>query len=348
MIGNHSSVKGGITSVISQLLNYDWKTEGVDMKFIPTYIETNAVKKLVYFGISYITIFAFILIYNPDVLHIHMSYKGSFHRKYMIHKLCKAFGKRDAIHLHGSEFKKFYDEANNKKKSKIRKLLRECDIMIVLGKEWNKTIKEIEPKTKTIVSFNTVKIPSQTVQWNNECTTVLFLGVLIKRKGVSDLLNAIHLLENEGFFNNRKYNFIIAGSGPEEQNLKLECHKLNLDELVTFSGWVDGNTKEKLIKESQLLVLPSYNEGLPIAVLEALSYGMPVISTKVGSINEAVQDDFNGYLVMPGNIKELANTLKLSTDTRNKWEKLSTNSRKQAEDKFDEIKYFDKILNIYK
>ena len=61
--------------------------------------------------------------FKPNVLHIHMSYKGSFYRKYLIHRLCKKFGKKDIIHLHGSEFKKFFEDSSSKTKVKIRTLL---------------------------------------------------------------------------------------------------------------------------------------------------------------------------------------------------------------------------------
>lgn len=241
MVGNDPSVKGGITSVINQIMSHDWKADGVDMKFIPTYIETNNFKKILFFAKAYKRIKKQIKDNKPDVVHIHMSYKGSFTRKYLIHKLCKKNNIPDIIHLHGSEFKKWYNTVNEKKKNEIRTLLKEADKFIVLGEKWEHTIKEIEPATNTVVVSNTVPIPKETVKWG-EPFKILFLGVLIKRKGVSDLLKATRLLKND--LGSEKFRVVIAGSGQEEANLKNECNNLDIEDVVDFVGWTDGEKKK--------------------------------------------------------------------------------------------------------
>lgn len=347
MIGNCHSVKGGITSVITQLMNHGWNDEGIDMKFIPSYIETGTISKSIYFAIAYFKIIFSILTFSPDIIHIHMSYKGSFHRKYLIHKLCKVFGKKDIIHLHGSEFKKFYDETDNRTKQKIIGLLRECDAMIVLGEAWDKMIKTIEPSTNTIVVHNTVKLPDETVIWDKECFTTVFLGVLIKRKGVSDLLDAISLMKKDGLLDNRNYKFMIVGSGPEEDNLKKKCLNLQIASYVEFVGWIDGDKKEEILINSQMFILPSYNEGLPVAILEAISYGLPVISTNVGSINEAVIDGFNGYLVEPGDIFKINEVFREISKSEILWDLFKENSISLARRKFDEKQYFEGFKELY-
>lgn len=347
MIGNHPSVNGGITSVINQLRGYDWEKENIVMKFVPTYLEKSNILKILFFGQAYIKILFEIFFWKPEVIHMHMSYKGSFARKYLIHKLCKLFNIREVVHLHGSEFKKWYDESPNKKKLKIRKLLKEVDRFIVLGSEWEHRIKVIEPLTSIIVVNNTVSIPKQIVKWNEQEFNIIFLGVLIKRKGVSDLLQAIYLLHQKGLLENVKLG--IAGTGNEEEYLRNECETLGLEKHVTFYGWTDGKKKEELLLNSQLFVLPSYNEGLPIAVLESMSYGLPVVSTYVGDLKEAVNNGENGYLVEPGDIKGLANVLEyMITLTEDKWEKVSKSAREKAEKKFSDSNYKDIFLRIYK
>ena len=77
MIGNHQSVKGGITSVIQQLLSFDWDSVGVEMKFIPTYIEASGIKKIAYFIRAYMNIEKEMRTNKPDIVHIHMSYRGN-------------------------------------------------------------------------------------------------------------------------------------------------------------------------------------------------------------------------------------------------------------------------------
>lgn len=344
MLGNNLSVKGGITSVINQLLDHDWCSENVEMKFIPTYIDSNRVKKVLFFGNAYRKIVKEFKYNKPDVVHIHMSYKGSFTRKYIIHKLCKKYNIPDIIHLHGSEFKKWFDESDNRKKQQIKQLLRESNSFIVLGEKWNAIIKEIDSATNTVVVSNTVHIPNKITQWQQPFN-VLFLGVLIKRKGVSDLLKAIKILDNSRKMDN--IHFIIAGSGEEESNLKAECSDLGLNELVEFTGWITGEKKTHLLEKSQMLVLPSYNEGLPIAVLEAISYGLPVVATDVGDISAAVHDGENGYLVQPGAIDNLAKAMNKVIQDRNKYLELSFNSRYLAKKVFSDELYFKQIRKCY-
>lgn len=344
MVGNDPSVKGGITSVINQIMSHDWKADGVDMKFIPTYIETNNFKKILFFAKAYKRIKNQIKDNKPDVVHIHMSYKGSFTRKYLIHKLCKKNNIPDIIHLHGSEFKKWYDTVNEKKKNEIKTLLKEANKFIVLGEKWEHTIEEIEPATNTVVVSNTVPIPNETVKWG-EPFKILFLGVLIKRKGVSDLLKATRLLKND--FGSEKFRVVIAGSGQEEANLKNECKELGIDDVVDFVGWTDGKKKTKLLKECQMLVLPSYNEGLPMSILEAMSYGMPIVATNVGDISSAVIDGVNGYLVEPGDVNAISTSLiKLIIDP-SIYNSYSTASLFQTKAYFDEKKYIENLKNIY-
>lgn len=346
MIGNNPKVKGGITTVISQLLTHDWKQEDIEMRFLPTYIDKTPVLKLAYFVGAYIRILIEMIINKPDVAHIHMSYKGSFTRKYMIHKLCRCFKVRDVIHLHGSEFKQWYDNTT-KKQAKIRKLLREATAFVVLGDEWAKRISNIEPSTNIIIVNNTVAIPNSRANWSNKPFRVLFLGVLIQRKGVSDLLDAIAILKDEIVLDNVV--FQIAGSGQEEHNLKEKCSELKLDKYVRFLGWTDGDKKVKLLKESQMMILPSYNEGLPMAVLEAMSYGLPIVTTKVGDIPLVVKENVNGYISEPGDIISLKEGLKkVISSSKEQWQQLSDNSRKIIETEFNDKSYYEQIGKIYR
>ena len=347
MVGNHPSVKGGITSVISQMRSYDWEQENVSMKFVPTYIEKNNIIKISFFMLAYIKIFFNFILWKPDIIHIHMSYKGSFDRTYLIHQLCRQFHISEVVHLHGSEFKKWYEECSNEKKKQIRNLLKEVDKFVVLGNEWKRRVEEIEPLTSIVVVNNTVSIPNKTVKWNKDEFHIIFLGVLIKRKGVSDLLKAMDLLNKKKLLS--KVRVSIAGTGVEETLLKKQCESLGLKDYVAFHGWTDGKRKEELLLESQLFVLPSYNEGLPMAILESMSYGLPVVSTYVGDLREAVDNGENGCLVEAGDINALADALEFMIKlTEEEWGRISINSRRKAEDKFSDKNYKSLFSNLYK
>ena len=194
MIGNDLSVKGGITTVINQILDYEWKKENIELKFIPTYIEKNNFMKVIFFIIAYIRIFFYLIFWKPDKIHIHMSYKGSFIRASFIQKLSKSFKINIIVHLHGSEFKKWFNSLDRKKQEKVKAFIKETDTFIVLGKRWNDVIQEIEPKARIRIINNATPIPENSTYYNIPFT-ILFLGVLIKRKGISDLIDSIFSLK---------------------------------------------------------------------------------------------------------------------------------------------------------
>lgn len=343
MVGNAPSVKGGITSVISQLLKNNWEKNGIEMIFIPTYIESNIINKLLFFAGAYSKMRKTLKTNKTDVVHIHMSYKGSFMRANAIHKLCKKYNVPDIIHLHGSEFQKWYDSEKKGMQKKIRAMMTECAALLVLGDKWNKIARNIEPQTNTVIVRNTISVPDETVKWKTPCQ-FLFMGVLIKRKGVDDLLEAIKLLKKNGGLDN--YKFVIAGTGSEEQSLKQMCSYWELNSYVEFVGWADDDKKEKLFRESQIMILPSYNEGLPVAILEAISYGMPVIATNVGDISSAVKDHKNGILIKPGDIKALSKAI-VEVGKQSTFEQYSKESKKTAKDVFSDELYYSQLAKLY-
>ena len=346
MIGSSFSVKGGISAVIKQFLNYNWD-DNIQIKYIPTYIESNSLGKVIFFIQSVVKIVSHLILNKVDIVHIHMSHTGSFYRKYILLKISKLFGTKVIIHLHGSEFKKFYDSTNKTSKILIKDMLIKSDKFIVLGENWYKAIKSIEENTNIKILFNTVEIPDDTVKYNNNGKKVLFLGSLVKRKGIFELVEVIRNLKDKSILDKYNVEFIIGGSGKEESNLKRKILDYNLERYINLAGWVDGKKKDELIKNSDIFVLPSHNEGLPVAILEAMSYGLPIISTNVGSINEAVFDNKNGFLVDAFDVDNLEKALSKIIISEDLWKRLSKNSKEIIKMKFDESKYFYDIKLLY-
>jgi glycosyltransferase involved in cell wall biosynthesis len=120
-------------------------------------------------------------------------------------------------------------------------------------------------------------------------------------KGIFDLLQVLrdHRAELSD-----KIKLFIGGNGQTAQ-LKNMIETSGLGGMVEFKGWVTGNEKDRLLQFSDVFVLPSYYEGSPVAVLEAMSYGAPVISTTVGGIPEIVKSGLNGWLHRPGDRQAL-------------------------------------------
>lgn len=344
-IGSSPSVKGGITTVINQFMTYNWND--ITMSLLPTYIEGNKIKQILFFMFAVLK-YSMTLIFNrPDIVHIHMSYKGSFHRKLFITKLSRKFKVKVILHLHGSEFKLFYENSDAKMKGKIRGLFEMVDQTVVLGQNWKDFIQQIAPNSNIVVCNNTVELPSTTIKHPSEQFNILFLAVLLKRKGIYDLLESINQLNQEQFFKQKNVKFIIGGDGPEYESVLKYVKDHNLDSVIEMVGWVDGDKKKELLITSHAMILPSYNEGLPMSILEAMSYGIPVISTDVGSISEVVINKKTGILIESGNVDQIKQSIKTVVTEKELWELISHNSRDLIKQKYNQQQYLENFEIMY-
>lgn len=300
---------------ISAVLQY-WNDYIEDMQHYPTFKEGNNVVKRLWFLTSYVRIALRLLFCrNVKALHLHTAADGSFWRKTQLTKLAKFFKRKVILHVHASRFKDFYNESSEKKQAWILNTLMMADVLIVLSnswKEWFKGIGILEDKIvvlHNITSFPT-EIPSAKI--DDGKTHYLFMGEIGQRKGVFDILRGMakHREELVG-----KVELRIGGNRNEEV-LKKFIKDSNLEDMVVFEGWVSGEKKLKLLNWADVFVLPSFNEGLPISILEAMSYKHPIISTPVGGIPEVVETGLNGVLVTPGNDEEIFVAMKHYADNK--------------------------------
>jgi glycosyltransferase involved in cell wall biosynthesis len=140
------------------------------------------------------------------------------------------------------------------------------------------------------------------------------LGEIGDRKGIWDIISVIAKYKDEL---SPCFELVIGGNG-DVRKLNERIKKYNLSKMVTFLGWIRGNDKHEALLDSDLYLLPSYNEGLPISVLEAMSYQLPIISTNVGGIPQIVRNFENGILIQPGDQKELLESLRYFISNRDK------------------------------
>ena len=132
---------------------------------------------------------------------------------------------------------------------------------------------------------------------------ILFLGRVGERKGTPVLLQALAQMRDAD------WELICAGDG-EVSKYKAMAGQLGLEPRVRFLGWVDEDEAQALLAGSDLLVLPSLNEGLPMSIIEAMAHGLPVIATPVGGIPELVTSGKTGLLVPPAEPDTLAEALR--------------------------------------
>lgn len=330
VVGSSLADKGGIVTVMKNINDSSISKE-FTMDMVATYITGSALKRVSIFVSGFFRFLLKLLTNRPDVLHIHMSYKGSFYRKSLFVLVAKTFSIPVIVHVHGSSFKDFYAGLSEGQKKYCRFILNKCDKLVVLSKEWYQYFSSLVPNGKVQVLYNGVTKSNFTLQKKNNVPPIaLFMGRLGKRKGTYDLIEAIKLLKENGI----KGKFLLAGDGEiEEVNKLIDTYQLH--EYVETLGWINGDQKKSLLKTSDLLVLPSYNEGLPMAILEAMDYGLPIVSTPVGGIPEVIKDDENGYLVKPGDVPQLAARLTDLLVNRELRYEMGHNNQRLIAEKYD-------------
>lgn len=306
-------VKGGMVSVVKNLLAIpDWSS--CRITYIPTHVERSRPVKLAYFAVAYLRVLLLLLFGQVDVVHLHVSERGSVYRKAALLKLAKAFGKPVLLHHHGADFDPFFRALSDKDKAYVLRFLEAADTNIVLSGLIREEFLERAPKARYTVLHNSVPMQPEN-PYHPDGHLIVTLGRLGQRKGTFDLLQALRNLEPELPADIR---FCLCGDGQVEEARAL-VREYGLEHRLAHIGWISGGDKEALLSDALCHVLPSYREGLPMSILETMSLGIPNISTAIASIPEVIDSGVHGILIQPGDIQALEDALRAlccSRDTR--------------------------------
>lgn len=163
--------------------------------------------------------------------------------------------------------------------------------------------------------------------FNEDELVILFVGRITYLKGVFELLKAFSNI----YVSNKNYRLIYIGDGPDKRKLELLTIKLGLPNVVKFRGELCQLKTLEIVKQSHVFVLPSYNEGVPLSIIEAMVLKKPIIASNVGGISiHLIENNVNGVLIKPKNIKELENALNLLCSNQDIRKKYGLNSWKKA------------------
>ena len=280
-------------------------------------------------------------------VHINMAERLSVLRKGILIALCKLLGVPVVLHLHAAQLPQFYQSLPTPLKPVLRWIFNLPQVCIVLGASARKfVIDELKvPADKVEIVINGVPEPtiSRRHVASQKPQNVLFLGNLSERKGVSDLLKALAMPG----FDAEKVKVTLAGGG-DASGYEMQAKALGIEKLVHFAGWADQQKAARLMANADILILPSYDEGLPLVILEALANSVAVICTPVGEIPHVLTDDVNVCFVNPGDVPAIANKLQEILDQPLLREKLEKNAHAVYISKFSIIKFFDNLSDIHK
>ena len=294
--------KGGMATVIEEIAKDKKLNEKFDIDIYESYIDGNKLEVLLFSVISFVRFY--FTKRNYDIYHIHAASYGSTFRKGWYVRAAKKWGKKVILHIHGAEYMIFYEKSNKKKK--ICSILNAADKVIALSNEWKRRFDETFGLTNCVVlenGINMERLRPAITNYQEHPYTFVSLGRLGERKGTYDLISAIEQVKIEI----PDIKCYLAGDGEIEKCREIVRTK-GLENNIIVVGWADFDKKLELLKKSSVLVLPSYNEGLPMAILEGMACGKAIISTTVGAIPEVVKKD-NGILIQPGDTTALANAI---------------------------------------
>ena len=309
MLGPSMDYPGGMTEVI-RAYSAAGVFEAWPLRYISTYAGRDFAAKLRPWLSAVCSVLIGLARRRVALVHVHSAAYGSFWRKSVLCAMAYAFRVPYVIHFHDGRLPDFYQRGCNAlAKSWVRLVLRRAACVVVLSRRWRDEVRKIEPAARTTIIGNPVPVPVCVAPLQRPARRVLFLAWLHKDKGVLDLLRAIPIVLRSV----PEATFVIAGrgiAGGEDPDSIMElARSLRVEQSLRFPGWVDGSEKDNLLRESDVFVLPSYYEALPVGVLEAMACGVPVVATSVGGIPDVIEDRVNGLLIEPGQPDALARAI---------------------------------------
>lgn len=279
-------------------------------------------------------------------LHVHMAERLSVFRKGALMLTARLLGVPVILHLHAAQLEQFYAGAAAPVQALIRAIFGLADGVVVLGKSAEALVTGALRVPAECVTILINGVPGPLTAAPRAVAAVpqlLFLGNLSERKGVSDLLAALA----SPAVRERVWAATFAGGG-EIDAYRAKAAALGLGDRIHFAGWVKQPEASKLVAAADILILPSYDEGLPLVILEALGQAVAVICTPVGEIPHVLQHGENAYFVEPGNVGQLAAAVQTLLDDAPRRLRLAVAGRALFERSFAVDVFFRSLLEIYR
>lgn len=301
MLGTDPSTRGGISTVV-RVYRDTGLFRRLPVEYIPTHRDGGVVVKAITAFLALLRFGVRLATSRVRLVHVHVASHASFWRKYLFIHLAYVFRVPVILHLHGGGFAVFYgDECGDRRRRMIQQTFDRASRVVVLSQSWARWVRGMTANLGIVVVPNPVEIPHRRSDDEREDNTILFLGRIVQQKGVYDLLAAVENLRRSI----PDIRLILAGTG-ELEAVRERAAALGILAHLELPGWVDGEDKVRLFGRASIFVLPSYHEGMPMSILEAMAAGLPVVSTLVGGIPEVVTYGIEGKLVAPGDAVALS------------------------------------------
>lgn len=341
--------KGGMATVIGEILDDEVMQKNFEISAYESYIDGSKLKVMAYSIWAFAKFIFTRQAEKYDLFHIHAASYGSTFRKGAYVWLLKKHGKKIILHIHGAEYMQFYERQSARNQARIRNILESADMVVALSQEWKNRFDSTMGLSHCVVLENGIdnerlqSCVTPPAQYRNAFLT---LGRLGDRKGTYDLIDATEQVVKI----QPDVKVYLAGDG-EIEKVSAQIRAKKLEDHMEVVGWADMKKKMELLRRVSTVVLPSYNEGLPMCILEGMACGKAIISTTVGAIPEVVKSD-NGILIAPGDVKGLADAMVRCCRNTEVLSAMSNANRKKIGQQYSRIQihkrlacYYEEVMN---
>jgi len=315
LVSPNPTSRGGVAAVARQIAVSPIARK-YRISMVPTYAPGSMLARIYYAAHGLMLLGGAMIFKRPDLVHVKVASGGSFARKVVVGAMCRLRGVPVLVHVHGGGFDQFVTRSPDPVRRLAHWLLETTPQVLTLSDRWAAKLHTIFPRARIDVLPNPVEVArfddlarARFAPPGDDSAPAcppmaLFLGDILQRKGVYDLVAAWPQVTR--VFPGAR--LVLAGTG-EIDAVRAAADAAGVGEQVELPGWLDLETKHRLLGEATLFALPSYIEGVPISLLEAMAAGLPSVVTPVGGILDTVSDGQEALIVPPGDPEAIANAV---------------------------------------
>jgi glycosyltransferase involved in cell wall biosynthesis len=291
-----------------------------------------------------------ILARNAAIVHLNTSLNTrAFWRDLAYMVVARMYGRRVLYQVHGGALPQRFFGRSRILRALLRAILRVPDAIVVLAQAELKAYRAFVPGQTVAVIPNSIDCAPFSNWLRAEAVPesplrLAYLGRLAREKGLHEALEGLALALARG----SRARLVIAGSGPDEASLRRLAHDLMLADHVSFLGPVFGERKLKLLRDADVFLFPSYEEGLPYALLEFMMAGAAPITTRVGAIPDVVVDGVHGVFVPVRDAHSIARAITRLAADRGLLAQMSAACRNRIADAFSIERLTGRFRALYR
>ncbi len=353
MVGPGSGITGDINILVDTILPH--LNSRVQLYYLPT-ASNRSLRKSGRFSVRnlLIAIDQFsrlrrsIKKFHPQVLHIHTSHGIAWIKDTVYIWIGKLQKCKVILHLHSPDFSRFYSRSSPLLKIYTRYILAKADAVITLSENWKNCLSKILPKTKIITILNCIQSSeSPPVQKPDQRVLYGFLGgepgIQKRAYELVDAIARVNTCDGEVHL------FLegINGRQGELTAINQKLAELQISDKCELVGEISDEKRREYLQNIDFIIFPSHGGGLPMALLEGMAEGKAVISTSNGGIPEVVKNGYNGFLVEPGDVDNLADKINTLIRRRDLCLQMGNNSLEIVKQKLCVQKYINQLVGIY-